>query len=108
MKLLTFEAWREINKSLLDDLEKSRKEQECPDCNGQGDQECDLGFTHDCGQCDGTGYKDLIERDRPDKAMRILYNQSKSTEVQKLVRWGIVVNEFEMTSELPTIEIEAK
>lgn len=33
-------------------LEQVRR---CFDCDGKGSHECDLGHSHDCNRCDGTG-----------------------------------------------------
>lgn len=33
-------------------------ENRCPECEGDGELECDLGHTHDCDECDGTGWVD--------------------------------------------------
>ena len=31
------------------------REIDCPDCHGDGSQDCDLGHIHDCEACDGSG-----------------------------------------------------
>lgn len=40
---------RQFIPNLIDDYE------ECIDCDGEGEQECDLGHMHDCDRCEGDG-----------------------------------------------------
>jgi DnaJ-class molecular chaperone len=46
---MTYEQWREANR----DIEEVSED--CEDCGGTGEHECECGDTHDCGNCDGTG-----------------------------------------------------
>lgn len=39
--------------------EMTECEDECPECDGHGEVECNLGHDHDCDECDGTGFTDV-------------------------------------------------
>jgi DnaJ-class molecular chaperone len=72
--VMTFEEWKKRNPDIEEDTD------ECPECNGEGEHECDCGDLHECGFCDGTGVvggKTLQE---------IFYDQYKR-DMKALERW---------------------
>lgn len=77
VRVLTFAEWEKLPavQELLDTLE------ECEECNGTGDHNCDCGCdsTHECGYCDGTGY---IGQD-----LSAIYHSELKSELEKLLRW---------------------
>jgi hypothetical protein len=46
---MTPDEWLSVN----NDLEETAEE--CDECMGSGEHECDCGNTHECSACDGTG-----------------------------------------------------
>ena len=41
--------------------EKWESVEECEDCQGEGEAECDMGHFHECDGCDGTGTIDVVD-----------------------------------------------
>lgn len=59
---IRFEVWRAENsedlKKEFDDLNMVNEEKNCDKCEGYGTIDCDLGFDHDCPDCEGSGKTD--------------------------------------------------
>ena len=64
-----------------DDEEETYCEGECPDCQGYGYQECDLGHEHDCEECNGTGKIQVTEKH--DSVLNQIYKQEVLKDIKK-------------------------
>jgi hypothetical protein len=63
------------------------KERSCFACDGDGYHECDMGHSHDCGNCDGTG-KIVKETDEVlEEYGRTLYNAQVKSDHEKVAKF---------------------
>lgn len=70
-KFMTFEEWKAENSDLIAELQA--QEQKCDMCGGTGLHDCECGYVHTCGCCDGTGkvgmdlneyYEERVRKDK--------------------------------------------
>ena len=71
----------------------------CPECYGEGKQECDLGHSHGCEPCDGTGKMLKTPEEMLEEYGRKLYDTQVKLDRKKLVNF---LKEQEHASEQPT------
>jgi len=80
------------------------KERSCSDCDGDGYHQCDMGHSHGCEKCDGTG-KTVKEADEVlEEYGRTLYNAQVKSDREKLVNF---LKEQEHASQQPTVGLRA-
>lgn len=60
---------------------------ECPECNGDGYQDCDMGHSHDCEECDGTGKKDQTAEQILEEYAGDLYREQVRRDKEKVARF---------------------
>ena len=97
MKILSFDAWKQLNKDLVEELES--KKEECDYCDGFGSHECECGDEHDCKYCEGTGY---VNGD-PEHILRTTYDKRLQAEVEKIAKWGIADTTKEEIKEIDSL-----
>jgi DnaJ-class molecular chaperone len=64
-----FNVWLEENredlKNVFEALNFVEDTKDCPMCDGDGVEECEMGYDHDCPECEGSGKVDQT----PDEAL---------------------------------------
>lgn len=91
-KELNLEEWVEANPELIADIKASIEDPEqCDECNGTGEHECNCGCLHECGYCNGTGYLSECLED----AIRSAYYVQRSKDREALKSFNRVFVEVE-------------
>lgn len=75
--VLTYEEW--INKpEVAEYLSEIAVDEDCENCDGTGEHECDCGDVHDCHECNGSGT--LLDA-------RGVYEEDLRNEIRKMISW---------------------
>jgi DnaJ-class molecular chaperone len=73
----TFQEWCSANP----EIKELHSDDECLECDGEGEYECNYGDYHECNFCDGTGKNNKVV------TLEEIYKDQRKKDEELLLKW---------------------